>query len=87
VLTPDARSSIRVSSSSSSIPAPPSTVSRDHSFFFHLFHFENLAEFNPKNKNKNKNKRAKLAEFTPEKLTTMCFQFNMLNIYHPHGCH
>jgi hypothetical protein len=48
VWSPDARSSIHVSSSSSSIPAPPSTVSRDQSFFFHLFHFENLAEFNPK---------------------------------------
>jgi hypothetical protein len=85
VLSPDARSSIRVSSSSSSIPAPPSTVSRDQSFFFHLFQFENLAEFNPKKKEKKK--RAKLAKFTPEKLTTQCFQFSMLNIYHPHGCH
>jgi hypothetical protein len=55
VLSPDARSSIRVSSSSSSIPAPPSTVSRDQSFFFHLFHIENLAEFNPKKQKKEQN--------------------------------
>lgn len=47
VLSPDACSSIHISSSSSSIPAHPSTVSRDQSFFFHLFHIENLAEFNP----------------------------------------
>ncbi len=60
VLSPDARSSIHVSSSSSSIPAHPSTVSRDQSFFFHLFHFENLAEFNPK-------KGKKRSKISPQK--------------------
>jgi len=74
VLSPDARSSIRVSSSSSSIPASPSTVSRDQSFFFHLFHFENLAELNP---NFFIIKRSKISRIYTRKTY----------YYHPHGCH
>jgi hypothetical protein len=74
VLSPDARSSIHVCSSSSSIPAPPSTGSRDQSFFFHLFHFENLAELNP---NFFFIKRGKISRIYTRKTY----------YYHPHGCH
>ncbi len=74
VLSPDARSAIHVCSSSSSIPAPPSTGSRDQSFFFHLFHFENLAELNP---NFFFIKRGKISRIYTRKTY----------YYHPHGCH